>query len=487
MASFLKKIENWLDDKNDHLDRKNYCLKFSKNWFHRLVWRLVFKPKKGDLSLFNGSPCSISVKAPKANKVIHVVNLINPDLLQNKDLANRVRITLQSIRLAQRNNTTLLGVVTDDFDTTVAGFSNHNWKFKKISRNATSIGSKIRFAFLRDMFSAALDLANDGDIIFYSNMDCPIHPKVYQNLLGENFDAVEYIRKDIPCPKDYSDIFFLPFEHYDIGVDGLAFKKESLIEFLKLFPDFIIGEPHWDTAASGILHKNFNVVQNLSDLYHIKHPQQWDDNNLTEAGKYNKKLYKDCINYGLMYDKLISIKRDCIILLNTEDAEVSHLITDLKKISRNSNTVLYSEFSKNIGRFKKLLTGLGYLPIHAKSEYVSHLNQVSTISNMLAKRFFDHSSIIILLPSCNNIDSELINKIKINLKENPIIKEQNYLAINPSKTIDIDRFFDFYVDNSKQFDNIDKYSFINDEGLLELFKNYGHFQSANLPIEISKK
>ena len=165
-----------------------------------------------------------------------------------------------------------------------------------------------------------------------------------------------------------------------------------------------------------------------------------------------------------------------------DDINPDDLISQLKRMNRNSNTVLYAEFSKSVGSFKKNLTGINYLPIESKNKYVNCLDQTSTMSNLLVKRFLDHSSIIIFLPKSKGISAELVKTINLQLKTNSIIQTDEYFAVSPIKARSHSRFFNFYLDNCEKFPNINKYSFINDEGLLELFKNYGHFQPANMPV-----
>ena len=77
MIKFFKKIESWLDQKNEELDKKNNHLQFSKSKFRRFIWKVLFKPKS-NLDFLNDSPSIKQVKSKPAFRVIHVVNFVDP-------------------------------------------------------------------------------------------------------------------------------------------------------------------------------------------------------------------------------------------------------------------------------------------------------------------------------------------------------------------------------------------------------------------------
>jgi hypothetical protein len=59
------------------------------------------------------------------------------------------------------------------------------------------------------------------------------------------------------------------------------------------------------------------------------------------------------------------------------------------------------------------------------------------------------------------------------------------MALRPSRLEQ--KILDFYVENQTVDPNINAYSFINDDGLLELIDNYGYIQSPPLPYQGTKK
>ena len=480
----FSKLEKWLDQKINKLDRDHQFLKTSDNKLDRWLWKNLFKRSKKSLDVIINSAPFRAPTHKKGDGIIHVVNLILPENLSNKSLARRVKLTLESIERAKTKNITLLGCTSENI-------SRKGWKIHKLKRDAkTELGNKIDTAYLNDMLLAAKKIAKKGDIIFYSNLDCPIHPDTYNNLLNEDEDITEFIRRDIPSVDSYEDIFRQPFKNYPIGVDGLAIKKETLKEFFELFPDFVIGEPHWDTAISGILRQAHGVSQNTQNLYHLLHEQQWDDNNLSKGGEHNKKLYRDAVDYGLMEDELISIKKDCaLIVLNHSLSTQNEDLTkrNLKQLSRlaNKTEAVFCEYTEEASRFKKSINRISYLPIRPTNENVKKINQQNAILNLL-RHYFSNHKYIIIIPEGGECPSQLgIAQIKEGLRSRNKVSRKSLIAL---KTDGLeDRPFNLVVEKDRKIPNINKHSFINDDGLLELFKTYGHFQPDSLPIKAAKQ
>lgn len=474
MFRLLHKIENWIDKKNNKLDRDHQFLKTSDNKFHRWLWKLIFRRStKKPLDIITDSALFQGFSKNKSERIIHVVNLICPDSISDKSLRKRVDLTLESIEKARDKNVILLGCASQPL------FRN-GWATHKLTRDAkTEFNSKRDFAFLCDMLDAANEIAKKGDIIFYSNLDCPIHPDTYKNLLSNREDATEFIRRDVPFVQSYKEIFQQPFVNYGIGVDGIAIKKEAFENFKKIFPDFIIGEPHWDTAISGILNQLCAVHQNTQDMYHIKHDQQWDDDNLSTAGQHNKRLYRAAVDYGLMPDKLISIKKGCALVLLKHRLKVdtqSLYEANLKQLTKSQGKVepIFCEYLEGQSVFKKHINRVSYIPINPTNENVKKLNQKNSIINLLRHYFCDHKYIIIIQEGARVPDKSKIENIKNELLERNKIQTKDYIALN---TVNLEsRPFDFFIENKDRIPNIKKHSFINDDGLLELINTYGYFQ-----------
>ncbi len=461
----LDDIENWLERKISRIDRNNQFLKTSDKKIDKIIWKLFFRRSKTCLDIMVGPALKTPKFKSRPSKVIHVVNLIDPSKIKNKDLKKRIELTLESIEKAKDKNVILLGCSSETI-------SREKWRIHKLNRDAkTELKSNKDFAFLNDMLNAASKLAKKGDIIFYSNLDCPIHPDTYKNLINDNENITEFIRRDIPEVKSYADIFKQSFKNYEIGVDGIAIKNELFKKSKKLFPDFVIGEPHWDTAISGILHQAYGVHQNTKDLYHIKHDQQWDDQNLTFAGKHNKSLYRSSIEYGLMADELISIKKNCaIVLLKHTLSEKNNkiIIDNLQKLLYLSfkNEVAFCEYRESSTKFSKHINRISYLPIFPKNERVKKLKQKHSIVNLIRHYFSNYKYIIIIPEESKMPNNKQIDEIIESAKKAKFINKRSYIVINTANSGQ--KILDFYVENNVENSNIKKQSFINDDGLLEL-------------------
>lgn len=433
------------------------------------MWKRFFKGPQNRLDFINDSAFLNRVPHYKGHNIIHVVNFVAPETIKNSEFARRLQLTLESIELSTIPEVTHLGCCT----TEMTEF--RDWKMKLLKRNAQkALGSAKDFAFLKDMFKAALELAQTGDIIFYSNLDCPLSPSLYKNLLNQDEGAVEFIRRDVRGPRDYEAIFQLPFENYEIGVDGVALKKETLETIFPQIPDMVIGEPHWDTALSGILHKNFVVKQNTSDLYHIWHPQQWDDANLSPGGEHNKKLYRAAVQRGLMEDQLISIDKDWAVVLLKHTLESPHDDKIAKNLQflesfRPNLEKLFCEYGEGESYFKKYINNVSYLPIAPRRSSDKKINQKNALLNLLHHYFINHRYIIIALEN-TLITPEALYQLKDRLQVEKKIITEEYVALCPEFCSL--REFDIFVENELNYPKIKEYSFINDCGLLELFDHY---------------
>ena len=466
--SFLRKINQYLDRELNKTDKNAYLLRFSDSWWHRFIWRNFFKKK----SCLYFSPIKrrrLRRTDSQALRVIHVTNLLNPRKVKDFNSQARLSLSLASIKKASRSKVSLLGCSSDP------SLEIQDWETVHLSRDAKSaFGVSKDFAFLKDMLDAAADLVGLNDLIFYSNLDCPLSPAVYDNLLNNNEDVTEFLRRDIELPSSYSDIFNAPYSLYEIGVDGLSIRKSTYLEIRDKLPDCVIGEPHWDTAYSGILHKHYEVYQNTSDLYHIKHAQQWDDALLSAAGNHNKRLYQESISYELMDDELISLKKQSALIVldcslkKSRDSHLSNLIPQVAYFSKKFE-VIFSEFAFDSARNPKMVNSIKYLPIFNTNSHTACLNQENSIINCLLHQFSGFKNIIIFKSSIPEININLIKEIQIALQNHGFYSNKHIVA---SKKNNIrENELDIYDknDNIKHIRNI---SYINDDGLLELLNNH---------------
>jgi hypothetical protein len=93
---------------------------------------------------------------------------------------------------------------------------------------------------------------------------------------------------------------------YSIGLDGFAIRASLFQEVRELLPDFVVGEPHWDTIYSGLFRRLLPVQRDHERLFHPKHPQVWDLAHATPAGVHNHELFVRSLNRGVAEKTLIS-------------------------------------------------------------------------------------------------------------------------------------------------------------------------------------
>ena len=246
-------------------------------------------------------------------KIIHVINVSEFNGLQR--LKDTQEITLKSIREAKIENVTLIAA-TSDKSIKVDWFN-----MEVLNRDATTeFKDKRDLSFLKDLLDIAYKYANDDDWILFTNSDCAVSKRIYNHVLEENScKVIEFHRLDIlNMPKTLEDLKRFPSELFKIGIDGIAIKASYYRDTRNLIPDFLIGEPHWDTCISWLYHKKTEVQTNVIDLYHARHERTWNINNLTKSGKYNEKLFHDAAEYGICDFKVIEVpkKSDTAVIIN---------------------------------------------------------------------------------------------------------------------------------------------------------------------------
>ena len=295
-------------------------------------------------------------------------------------------------------------------------------------------------------------------------------------MLEANQNVTEFFRQEVEGFFQYPDFLDAPTTLYEIGIDGLCLRKSTYLQIRDRLPDSVIGEPHWDTAFSGVLHKHYEVSQNVDDLYHPKHPQEWDDNNLSVAGAHNKNLYLDCVNYGLMDDVLISPANQTVIVLlkptlDSSDPTRLHSLIGEATLFSSRCEVVFCELTDENSPFMKSLTGIKYLPIFHSNEYTEALCQDNSIINCLMHRFCHFKNIIIIKESFEGILSHLIKQLQAHLQTHPFLQSTDFIALKNSHILQNE--LDIYGRNDILFsDPIEDISFMNDDGLLELLNNH---------------
>lgn len=391
----------------------------------------------------------VEVKAPhiqsakgSASKIIHVVNLFLPPP-KNKSLCNRTNLTLQSIEKAvtQTAGVELLGCSS-------IALKRPGWNTRILIRNAANtIGHTKDFLYLIDMLDAAAELAGDEDYILYSNLDCMLTPRFYSNLFKNNSDIVEYVRRNCEEKKSLNEIFSGESWPYTTGRDAFAFKKKTYLSIREYIPDFIIGEPHWDTALSGICQNFHETSENLSDLYHIDHAQEWDINSLSIGGQYNQNLYNEAKASGLTNIDLLSVQKKTGVVIYNHDCSKFSLKKLTHFLDRHMDCeIVIIDLLKNEKDLKEDLLDANYYAVIHRDRSTLALNQEAALKNLGMHLL------------------EGFEKIKfISLKD---LNKRDYKGeVHKVKTLEP---FDYFSINEQKHKNIRSRSYLNDEGLLQL-------------------
>ena len=384
----------------------------------------------------------IDSSSKKASKIIHVVNLFIP-AQKNQSLYHRTSLTLESIEQAAKSSSCvqLLGCSS-------VALKKHGWKTRILIRNAANTIQHTKdFLFLKDMLDAAAELASDSDYIVYSNLDCPITNDFYNNLLEDNSDIVEYIRRDCPSAKSLEDLFKGESWPYTTGRDAFAFKKKTYLSIREYIPDFIIGEPHWDTALSGICQKLHTTTENIKDVYHIDHPKEWDINSLTIGGQYNQSLFSEAKANGLTDINLLSVEKKTGVIIYNDTGSKFNIKKLAHFIDRHMDCdIAIIDLVKSNKQIREDLFDCNYYPIMHKGNKTQRLDQELTLKNIGMHLLNGFEKIkFISLKSLNKND----------------YKGETYRSegLEP---------FDYFSTNKHKHKNITKISYINDDGLLEL-------------------
>jgi hypothetical protein len=227
-----------------------------------------------------------------------VIHIIAP-YLGDSPLQQRQEMFLESIAAARSEQVTLLAASRQEWHRV-------HWELRRLPRTASELGDASDKPFLRDLFDIALQESQPGDWLLYSNVDCAFAADLYTNLSARNATVVEYQRRDVEGhPETLDRLFSNPCANYSIGLDAFAIRASLYREVRDFLPDFVVGEPHWDTIYSGFFRRLLPVQRDCERLFHPKHQQVWDLAHPTQAGLYNQDLFVDSLNRGLAEKSLI--------------------------------------------------------------------------------------------------------------------------------------------------------------------------------------
>lgn len=230
---------------------------------------------------------------------VGVVHVIAP-YLGGSPLRIRQRMFLESVFNAKSRGVRLLAA-------TNGTWSWDGWEIHKLPRTASVLGDASDKPFLRDLFDLALHHSRPDDWLVYSNVDCSLAPDFYRDLRSRRASVVEYQRQDVEGdPRTLEELFSNPRTRYSIGLDAFAIRASLFREVRDALPDFVIGEPHWDTIYSGFFRRLVPVQRDIGRLLHPKHAKAWDLAHPTPAGVHNQQLFVDSLNRGLAEKGMIS-------------------------------------------------------------------------------------------------------------------------------------------------------------------------------------
>jgi len=147
-----------------------------------------------------------------------------------------------------------------------------------LSRNGKSIGDPHAVPFIRDLIARALTGAAPTDIVFLTNSDVCFVPGITQKILeevGRNGSAYAY-RWDFrpPLTVPISDESELKSAFWYVGCDAFAFSVGWWAKNESMFPDMLLGRPHWDPVLRAMV-KLTGGTRIPKIIYHEDHGSFW--------------------------------------------------------------------------------------------------------------------------------------------------------------------------------------------------------------------
>ena len=219
------------------------------------------------------------------DRIVHVVSPYRG----HGPLAGRQRLFFESIAAANKEGVTLLAYTASDWP-------EPDWQIHCPARDATAVGDASDKPFLFDLFDAAFVRAAPNDWLLYSNVDCCFAPDLYTHLGSLRGLVVEYMRQDVEGdPQSLSEVFSNPRTSQKHGLDAMAIRASYYSEIRPLLYNFVVGEPHWDTAYSALFRDRIPVYRDSERLFHPRHDQVWDLSHPTPAGRHNHQLFVDAL------------------------------------------------------------------------------------------------------------------------------------------------------------------------------------------------
>ena len=260
------------------------------------------------------------------NKIVHTVSHACVDKEHRLHAAQTN--ALQSLFVAKKNLDVLLLNACSEFC-----INNDNIKTIQLSRTAKDIGYNRDLPYLDDVINFAIPYVEDNGWIVYTNSDCVVKDKFYEDILKYNYDYIEFKRQDVDDKGNH-------IRSISRGIDGFAIRKK-LLEKTPM-PKLIVGAPYWDDVVSKIYSKTadkFMTVNN--ELIHVDHEATYDLNNLDIAGEFN---YKQLVlsNPSIQIEKDNILARDKIIseYIDSQIKNPKKSITSVAKSTKKRKNIL---------------------------------------------------------------------------------------------------------------------------------------------------
>lgn len=155
--------------------------------------------------------------------------------------------------------------------------------------------------FLDDIIRIGVEHSlHDDDVIVYTNSDCYIDNKFYDNLKNSSNVPSFLYRRDIYKQVETTcieDVINSDHIIHTAGIDGVSLTRNQCLKFKQFIPHMKIAEPLWDNMIYGIFNYNKIQVNNLYGiLYHVDHNRSWQasdvcHNSLYRSSDDNKKYF----------------------------------------------------------------------------------------------------------------------------------------------------------------------------------------------------
>jgi hypothetical protein len=125
-----------------------------------------------------------------------------------------------------------------------------------LTRDAKVIGDDRELPFLKDLFRRALERAEQGDLIIWTNDDNGLDVKIVDWAKGH---LAEHSSASMRRPDE-------PGVH--VGRDLFGFSREWLAANIDDMPDFICGAPLFDLVIAAMIRKTHGITSALQNMHH---------------------------------------------------------------------------------------------------------------------------------------------------------------------------------------------------------------------------